>query len=115
MKSDCYYASYGACGCSMCPEHDKSCIGKDACQYYISEDDYFVRMMNGTLPEIKAPKEDTRKKNAEIAKKLTPEKSKKQLKYERRQEARENGYGEGYALGDDPKLKEIFDKIKKQN
>ncbi|MCQ2538510.1 MAG: hypothetical protein MJ124_08940 [Lachnospiraceae bacterium] len=110
MKSDCYYASYGSCGCSMSPNCNKSCVGKADCELYISEDDYFVRMMNGTLPEIKMPKEDPRKAREEIARKLTPEKSKKQLKYERRQEAKENGGGDGFSLGDDPRFKDIFKK-----
>lgn len=108
MKSACYYENFNTCGCPGASEYNKACRGKESCERFISEEDYFVRMMNGTLPEEKAEREDPVKARAEIKKKLSPGKTKKQLKFERKQEEATYGDGSGFSLKDDPRFRDLF-------
>ena len=108
MKCECYYVDFSECGCSASPYCGKTCPGKDKCEWFISENDYFERMMNGTLPEVKQQAEDPKKRQERINKNLSLGKSKKQLKYERRQEEEKNGTGSGFQLKDDPAFKDLL-------
>lgn len=109
-KTECYYAEYGVCTCTYSKNCDNACAGQQACEKFISGDDYFAKMLAGELP--KETPENTVVKKKGIPAALMPEKTKKQLKYERRQEEKKNGDGTGYKLLDDPKFKDIFSKLK---
>lgn len=67
-------------------------------------------MISGELPK-ETPETNTVKKKG-IPAALMPEKTKKQLKYERRREEKENGNEPGYKLLDNPKFKDIFSNLK---
>ncbi len=115
MKCDCYYIDFSECTCSSAPYCGKACQGKDKCEWFISENDYFEKMMNGTLPEVKQQTEDPKKRQERINKNLSLGKSKKQLKYERRQEEEKNGGGSGFQLKDDPAFKDFLESFSNKN
>lgn len=105
-NNDCYYINYSTCTCSSSPNCDRKCVGKEDCGQYISGDDYFAKMMDGTL-ETAAP-EDTKERAAQVRKNLSLGKSKKQLKREQKLEDEKNGVGQGYSLRDDPRFRGMF-------
>lgn len=107
MKIDCYFNEFNSCTCGQAESFQKTCAGAE-CEYRISEKEYFKRMMDGTLPQEKQMRDDSPEKKAEIRKKLSPEKTKKQLKYERKQEEKKMNPGTGYSLKDDPRFKDLF-------
>lgn len=106
-KNDCYYVEMFMCGCSSCSHCDEPCVGKENCDHYISGNDYFSKMLSGEIRE-QAQTEDKAVVKERIRKNLTPEKTKKQQKYEAKQEALKLGDGTGYTFMDDPRFKDLF-------
>lgn len=86
-------------------------MGKEDCENYISESDYFIRMMNGEAMDKEIKSEQ---KNSEPAKQynLAPGKSKKALKREAKLEAEQNQSGSGFSIKDDPRFKDLFHGLK---
>jgi len=111
-KEECYYSEYSVCTCNHSKNCDKRCVGAEACEQFISQNEYFNRMMAGEIMEKSAPEEDSKVRQARLNAKLAPEKTKKQLKYEARKEAEQYGDGTGYALKDDPRFKDLFNNFK---
>lgn len=113
MKKDCYYKEFNTCTCARCTHCDSKCVGADACDCFVSGDDFFLKMMNGEIKEEKKTAEEVKADREKIRKNLSLGKTKKQLKYERRQEEAKNpSLGEGYALKDDPRFKDLFRELK---
>ena len=117
MSEKCYYVDFNVCTCTMSRHCDNACAGADKCDNYISESDYFGKMMAGEIKE-NAPREDKAARQQRINKNLSLGKTKKQLKYEAKQKAEEerardeaNGLTGGAALMDDPRFKDLFGKI----
>lgn len=116
-KEACYYAEYDTCTCTMSRNCDKHCAGADDCDNYISESDYFGKMMAGEIKESSASAEDKAARQKRINKNLSLGKTKKQLKYEAREAAEKerlrdeaNGLTGGTSLMDDPRFKDLFGK-----
>ena len=110
-EDSCYYVSYTLCTCNMCKHLNNRCAGKEECENYISEGDYFMRMMNG---ESMAKDMKSEKENSKPAKQynLAPGKSKKALKKEAKLEAEKNPSGSGFSIKDDPRFKDLFQDLK---
>lgn len=115
-KAECYYEDYSVCTCTMSANCDKKCVGGQECPNYISGDDYFSKMLAGEIKE-NAPAEDRKVRQQRINNNLSLGKTKKQLKYEARQEAErerrkneEEGFASGFSLMDDPRFKDVFGK-----
>jgi len=102
----CYYDDFGSCSCDFCEHADQDCIGKE-CRDFISEEEYFQRVMDGTVQET-IRTEDPAQRKARLNKNLSLGKTKKQLKYEQKQEDIKNGVGTGYSLLDDERFKDLF-------
>ncbi len=113
-KDDCYYSEYSVCTCNYSSNCDKRCVGGDLCQQFVSQNDYFNRMMAGEVMEPSAKEEDAKTRQARINEKMSLGKSKKQLKYEARKEAEKNGDRISYTLKDDPRFKELFESFKSE-
>lgn len=116
MAEKCYYLDYGMCTCTMSKNCDNACEGAEKCAQFISENEYFGKMMAGEIKE-NAPREDREARQKRINKNLAPGKTKKQLKYEARErEAKERerdearGLTGGVSLMDDPRFKDLFKK-----
>lgn len=116
MAEGCYYADFGMCTCTMSKNCDNACTGADKCMNYISESEYFGKMMAGEIKE-NAPREDKAARQQRINRNLSLGKTKKQLKYEARQQAEKerardeaNGLTGGVSLMDDPRFKDLFGK-----
>lgn len=107
MKKECYYVEMGVCTCSQSKNCDKYCIGADNCDNFVSGDDFFSQMMDGKL-EQNVDTESAKERQARIKKNLSLGKTKKQQKYERKQEEAKLGDGTGYSLKDDPRFKNLF-------
>lgn len=107
MKTNCYYNEFDSCACDNAPCYGNKCAGAE-CEYRIDEKDYFRMMMEGTLPQAKQISDDSPERKAEIRKKLSPGKTKKQLKYDRKKEEEKMNPGTGYSLKDDPRFKDLF-------
>ncbi len=107
MKNDCYYYEMDVCTCSQSEHCDKYCVGADKCGSYVSGEDYFSNIMSGNMVQREAD-EDVKERNARIRKNLSLGKTKKQLKYERKEEEAKLGDGTGYSLKDDPRFKNLF-------
>ncbi len=112
----CYYEDFGSCTFKYSACFRNSCEGKGSCKYFVSENDYFLGMMNGTLKE-EIPQEDAAEHRRRVESILKPEKSKKQQKYEARKaaekEKEENSSLGGFSLADDPAFKAFLEKNKK--
>lgn len=110
-ENACYYVSYTLCTCNMCNHLNERCVGKEECENYISEGDYFMRMMNGEAMDKEIKSEQ---KNSEPAKQynLAPGKSKKALKREAKLEAEQNQSGSWFSIKDDPRFKDLFQGLK---
>lgn len=106
-KNDCYYIEFDTCTCSSSKYCDKYCVGADKCDAYVSGDDYFAKMMDGGMEQASAD-EDSRERQARIRKNLSLGKTKKQQKYDRKQEEARLGDGTGYSMKDDPRFKDFF-------
>lgn len=116
MADKCYYVDFGVCTCTMSRNCDNACAGATACDNYISENEYFGKMMAGEIKE-NAPHEDKTARQQRINKNLAPGKTKKQLKYEAREQAEKErardearGLTGGVSLMDDPRFKDLFGK-----
>ncbi|GEM_PF-5315495 len=115
----CYYEDFGACTFKYSACYRNQCEGKGSCKYYVSENEYFLGMMNGTLKED-VPKEDAREHQRRVESLLRPEKTKKQQKYEERKAAekekqeKENASTGGFSLADDPVFKAFLEKNNKK-
>lgn len=107
-QDKCYYEDFSVCTCTGSRHCDKSCVGSETCNEFITENDYFSGMMNGTIREKRAQEEDPAARRARVSKNLSLGKSKKQLKYEQRLEDEKNGVGQGYSLMDDARFKDLF-------
>lgn len=103
----CYYVNYSICTCRASDYENDVCVGKEACKYFITEEEYFIRSMNGE--KLEQDKEKSRN-DAIAAKKydLAPGKSKKALKKEAKKQAEESNAGSGFSLKDDPRFKDLF-------
>lgn len=106
----CYYLSYSSCTCTGSRHCDNPCVGKDECENFISENEFFEAMMNGELRDT-APTEDKKERQERINKTMALGKTKKQLKYEQREEAKKRGDGQGYTLFDDERFKDLFKNV----
>ncbi len=113
QNKNCYYVNFSTCTCNFSENCDKTCVGKELCGQFISENEYFEKMMSGTLP-VNEVKEDKKEKQARINSALSLGKTKKQLKYEARKEAEKRGDGSGYNLFGDEKFKNLFDQIERK-
>lgn len=115
MVDKCYYIDFGMCTCSSSKCCDNACIGTENCSNFISEGEYFNKMMAGDIRANVTPQEKAEHRQ-KINKLLSPEKTKKQLKFEARErEAKERERDEargltggGGSLRDDPRFKNIF-------
>ena len=106
-KNDCYYYSYGICSRKGFTHSEKACVGCSECEGYISENQFFLDAMNGTLP--KDPIKTTQKVTSNQPNpNLIIGKSKKALKREAKLEAEKNNKGSGFSLLDDPRFKDLF-------
>ncbi len=106
-KEKCYYEDFSVCTCTMSPNCDNNCVGSE-CSCFISESDYFGKMMSGEIKEKAPSQEEEKLRRERINKNLSLGKTKKQLKHEAREEAKKNGVGTGYSLMDDPRFKDLF-------
>ena len=109
-KESCYYLDFGVCRNEYSKWKGKACGGKD-CGHYLSENDYFAAVMNGTLKEGRT-EEEKRADRERVLRELTPGKTKKQIKREAKMEAEKNRISEtgGFSLGDDPAFRDLFGK-----
>ena len=108
-KEKCYYVDYDSCTCTASANCGKKCAGKENCQQFVSENDFFLQMMDGKT-ELKQNDEQLKERSERIKKNLSLGKSKKQLKREQKIEDEKNGVGQGYALFDDARFSDIFKK-----
>lgn len=114
MKNEpCYYADFQVCNCNYCKNRNKACVGKENCNCFISEMDYFERSMNGTLEEL-VPKENVKEQRELIESVLRPEKSRKQVKKEAKKKEKELADGSGFSIGDNPAFQQFLNDYKKK-
>lgn len=111
-KENCYYVDFDICTCGASHNCDKQCVGKEACDNFVSENDFFLQMMDGKgdLKQASNNDEAVKERQERIRKNLSLGKSKKQLKREQKIEDEKNGVGQGYALFDDDRFKDLFKK-----
>lgn len=107
MKNDCYYFEMEVCTCRLSEYCDKYCPGTEGCGQYVSESEYFSNMIAGNIRQ-ESSTETAKERNDVIRKRLSPGKTKKQLKHERKAEEAKLGDGTGYSLKDDPRFKGMF-------
>lgn len=105
--SNCYYNNYSICTCKSSKNYDQRCSKESGCDDFISENDYFIAMMNGQKIEQDEVIQKKESKQVDY-KKLELGKSKKALKKEAKAEAERNGTGSGFSLMDDPRFKDLF-------
>lgn len=111
MKEErCYFSEFSTCTCSYSAQCDRQCVGAAECGDYVAESEYFSKLMNGEIKESRETTEDKKERQARINSKLSPGKTKKQLKYEQRQQDIKDGKGTGYSLADNPNFKGLFGK-----
>ena len=106
-EESCYYKSYSVCTCNQSEHCNNKCVGREECERYVSENEYFMNMMSGKIqPESEKSVQKTT--SAQTYKNLSLGKSKKALKKEAKMEAERNGAGSGFSIADDPRFKELF-------
>ncbi len=108
-KKICHYCYEKICGNVNSTNYKKQCIGYTKCSDFISDESYEQKMLKelrkkgvykNSTNNIKKPK-----------KKPKSEKCKKINTYKSRNETKSNL--QKYALGDDPRIKEVFTSLKK--
>lgn len=112
-KENCYYVDFDICTCGSSENRDKRCVGKENCPCFVSENDFFLQMMDGK-EEIKAAPEQLQERKERIKKNLSLGKSKKQLKREQKLEDEKNGVGQGYNMFGDERFADLFKDLGKK-
>lgn len=113
QKEKCYYVDFDICTCGSSANRDSRCVGREACEYFVGENDFFLQMMNGK-EELKQGDEQVKEREARIKKNLSLGKSKKQLKREQKLEDEKNGVGQGYNVFGDDRFADLFKSVGKK-
>lgn len=103
----CYYQSYRICSCNQSEHCDNQCVGAQECEHFISENDYFLRVMEGKIKPADE-KKAVKSGSTNAYKNLALGKSKKALKREAKLEDEKNQVGSGFSIKDDPRFKDLF-------
>lgn len=112
-KENCYYVDFDICTCGSSENRDSRCVGRENCEYFVSENDFFLQMMEGK-EEIKPGPEQVKERSERIKKNLSLGKSKKQLKREQKLEDEKNGVGQGYNMFGDGRFDDLFKDLGKK-
>lgn len=103
-KKVCHYRQYGECSNQQSIQYNKICIGYTKCSDFISNAKYNERLANAYKAMVKEKQNKASKKSVEsktIIRKKKNRVSRKELP--------------NNALGNDPKLKVIFEQFKSQS